>query len=324
MRTRTGWCAALLAGAVALGGCSSTPGDATSAGTSPATTSPATAVPATSAPLTSTVPTSTVATSSSRLASSASGSAGSPAPVTTVAGADGLVGANDPGCRDDRPPVVLLHGTVSTPASNFAALTAALRADGRCVWAVLYGAAFGWGGVGDIDTSAGEVTRFVEEVRARTGAAAVDVVAFSQGALVLRAALQDGLPPGAVRLAVLLAPNYHGTTVPIAARVPAALCPACREQVAGSALLQRLAAGGELAPGVRYTSLLLADDAWVQPVADQAPRGPADVVRTQLLQQLCPDARVDHPSLPGSPDAISWVRQVLDADGAPPRQLACR
>ena len=230
---------------------------------------------------------------------------------------------NDPACRSDLPPVVLLHGTFATPAGDFGRLAPALRASDRCVYAVLYGAAFGYGGIGPITDSARTVGAFVAQVRAATGAEAVDVVAFSQGALVLRAALQNDVPAGSVRLAVLLAPDYHGTSVPIVTKVPAALCPSCAEQVQGSALLRALDAGGELAPGVRYASLLLDDDAWVRPLADQSPRGPADRVRVQILQDACPGADVQHSVLPSSPAAVAWTVAALASGARPARSFAC-
>ncbi|WP_353650739.1 hypothetical protein ABLG96_07480 [Nakamurella sp. A5-74] len=231
---------------------------------------------------------------------------------------------NDPACRSAEPPVVLLHGTFATPAGDFGRLAPALRASGRCVYAVLYGAAFGYGGVGSITDSAQAVGAFIEQVQTTSGAADVDVVAFSQGALVLRAALQGFVPTGTVRLALLLAPDYHGTSVPIVTKVPAALCPSCAEQVRGSALLRSLDAGGELAPGVRYASLLLDDDAWVQPLADQSPRGPADRVRAQLLQDVCPDVQVQHSVLPSAPAAVAWTMAALESDGRPTGRFACR
>ncbi|MEJ7647885.1 MAG: hypothetical protein WKF57_02385 [Nakamurella sp.] len=236
----------------------------------------------------------------------------------------GLDGVNDPHCRTDLPPVVLLHGTFATPAGDFGRLAPVLRASGRCVYAVLYGAAFGYGGVGSITDSAHTVGAFLTQVRTTTGAAEVDVVAFSQGALVLRAALQGSVPGGSVRLALLLAPDYHGTSVPIVTKVPAALCPSCAEQVRGSALLRALDAGGELAPGVRYASLLLDDDAWVQPLADQSPRGTADRVRVQLLQDACPDVQVPHSVLPSSPAAVAWTMATLESAGRPAGRFACR
>jgi triacylglycerol esterase/lipase EstA (alpha/beta hydrolase family) len=219
--------------------------------------------------------------------------------------------------------VVLLHGTVSTPKSNFTPLAARLRSSGHCVYAVLYGAMFGWGGLGDIDVSADQVAAFIEKVRHLSHTDRVDVVAFSQGALVLRDALQRSLDPETVRLAVLLAPNYHGTSVDLVSKVPAAVCASCAEQAADSPLLRRLAQGGELADQVRYASLSTRSDAWVLPVASQAPRGPADRVRSQLLQDACPRVTAGHADLPATPAAITWVLAALQTGGRPPTTFAC-
>lgn len=235
----------------------------------------------------------------------------------------GITGVNDPYCRSSRPPVVLLHGTASTPASNFTPLAARLLASGRCVFAVLYGSVLGLGGIGDIDTSAGEVATFINQVRSTTGEPRVDVVAFSQGALVLRDALQGQLEPATVRVAVLLAPNYHGTTVSLAGKVPAGICPACSQQVTGSALLRRLAAGGELSGSIRYATLSTRQDTWVLPIADQSPRGPADRVRSQLLQDSCPTSTVGHIDLAAAPAALNWTVAALDTDGRPSPTLQC-
>lgn len=226
--------------------------------------------------------------------------------------------------------MVLLHGTFSTPAANFTRLAAALQKSGRCVFAPLYGALFGYGGIGRIEDSAAAVAAFIDEVRKQQRESPgnpqrqVDVVAFSQGALVLRTALQRDLDPATLALVVFLAPNYHGTTIALAAKVPAGACPACAEQAVGSSLLQELAAGGELAPGdLRYATLSISNDAWVRPVSGQSPVGPADRVRRQLLQDACPDVRPEHSSLPSVPAVVNWTIAALDADGRPPTTFSC-
>ncbi|MDQ6659068.1 MAG: lipase family protein, partial [Actinomycetota bacterium] len=179
------------------------------------------------------------------------------------------------------------------------------------------------GGIGDIDASARQASRFIDQVRSTTGAPKIDVVAFSQGALVLRDALQGPLDPATVRVAVLLAPNYHGTSVNLAGRVPSAICPACSQQVKGSVLLRRLNAGGELSGSIRYATLSTRQDSWVLPIADQAPSGPADRVRSQLLQDTCPSAAVGHIDLPAATPALNWALAALDTDGRPPTRFSC-
>jgi triacylglycerol lipase len=232
----------------------------------------------------------------------------------------GLAGVNDPGCRSTEPPVVLLHGSFSTLASNFAALAPALRASGRCVFGLEYGP----GGVDAVRNSATAVTAFVATVREITHADRIDAVGYSQGGLVLRTAMRwDGLA-AAVRVAILIAPSFHGTTSPLARAVPASVCPACADQVAGSALLRDLAAGGDLDGTVRYAVVTTADDVVVTPVSSQIPTGPPDRVRSISVQRACPGTRVDHVALPGYPGVVHWVVAALDADGRPaPAALTC-
>lgn len=231
-----------------------------------------------------------------------------------------LAGVNDPSCTSEQPPVVLLPGTFSTVAGNFASLAAALAADGRCV----YGTNYGLGGVAPVRDSAAAVARFVDDVLGLTGADQVDVVAFSQGGLVLRTALRlDGLADH-VGTAVLIAPTFHGTTSPLLDGVPGLACPACADQTAGSALLTALASGGDLDGAVRYATIASRDDTVVTPVQAQSPDGPADRVTSLVIQDRCPSVRLDHLALPGDARVLGWVRQALATNGRPdPSAFPC-
>ena len=141
--------------------------------------------------------------------------------------------------------MVLLHGTFSTVRSNYAAMIPRLQATGRCV----YGINYGLGGLQSVRSSAQAVAAFIDQVLAVTGAEQVDVIAFSQGGLVLRTALRlDGAAPD-VATAVLIAPTFHGTTSPLIASLPTGACAACADQAAGSSLLADLDAGSTSADG---------------------------------------------------------------------------
>ena len=231
-----------------------------------------------------------------------------------------LPGVNDPSCRSAEPPVVVLPGTFSSVAGNFTPLAVALAADGRCV----YGTNYGLGGVASVRDSAASVAAFVDDVLAAGGGDRVDVVAYSQGGLVLRTALrQDGLADR-VGTAVLIAPTFHGTTSPLLDGVPGALCPACADQIAGSALLTELDAGGDLDGAVRYATIASRDDTVVTPVTTQSPAGPADRVTSLVVQDRCPQVRLDHVALPGDPRVIAWVTAALTTEGRPdPADFPC-
>lgn len=239
-------------------------------------------------------------------------------PLPVVAGTlpdiAGISGVNEPDCRSSHRPVVLLHGTLGSVAASYGPLVTGLRADDRCV----YGLDYGSQGVGPVADSARAFAQLVEAVRRRTGAPTVDVIGYSQGGLVLRTALRfDGLADR-VRVAVLLAPSFHGTDSPLVAQVPAFLCPACRDQTTGSPLLRQLDTGGDLDGSVRYAVLSTRDDTVVTPVSAQPPRGPADRVDTLVVQDRCPAAMIGHVALPAEPGTIAWVLAALDTDGHPP------
>jgi triacylglycerol lipase len=232
----------------------------------------------------------------------------------------GLPGVNDPSCRSNARPVVLLHGTFSTVAANFAALVPALRASGRCV----YGIDYGLGGTRSVTDSARSVATFIDAVLATAGFDQVDVVGFSQGGLVLRTALRQDDAADRVGVAVLIAPSFHGTTSSLLDALPVGACPACGDQIVGSPLLTELNAGGDLDGAVRYAVVSSRDDTIVTPMSSQVPVGPPDRVRSLVVQDQCPGERVEHVSLPADHGVVAWSVDALETDDAPdPAALTC-
>jgi triacylglycerol lipase len=216
--------------------------------------------------------------------------------------------------------VLLLHGSFSTVAGNFPTIARALIASGRCV----YGIDYGDEGRRPIKDSATEVAEFVGQIRTVASAAQVDVVGYSQGGLVLRTALRLNGIAGYVRVGVLIAPSFHGTTSPLATLMPEGVCPACADQAANSTLLTELNAGGDLDGDVRYAVLSTRYDVVVTPVASQVPKGPTDRVRSLVVQDVCPASVVDHLGLPALRGVPSWVVDALATDGRPaPSSLTC-
>jgi triacylglycerol lipase len=239
--------------------------------------------------------------------------------VATLPAVD-LAGVNVPGCRSAHRPVVLLHGSFSTVASNFSALLPTLRAGGRCV----YGVNYGNGGINAVTSSAGQAADLVTAVLTDTGASTVDVIAYSQGGLVLRTALRFNGLADEVSTAVLIAPSWNGTTSRAAASAPASLCPACADQVANSSLLRRLAAGGDMDGTVRYAEISTRADIVVTPISSQIPTGPPDRVRSVVVEDVCSAVVTDHVQLPALRGVIHWSLAALDTDGRPPESaLTC-
>src|SRR3954463_16690743 len=90
-------------------------------------------------------------------------------------------GANDFNCRPSSAhprPVVLVHGTFGNMTDSWQALSPLLKNNGYCVFALNYGGSSGnpLQGYGSIDTSAAQLSTFVNNVLAATGASKVDIV----------------------------------------------------------------------------------------------------------------------------------------------------
>jgi triacylglycerol esterase/lipase EstA (alpha/beta hydrolase family) len=243
-------------------------------------------------------------------------------------------GVNVSGCHPaasgpQQYPVILLPGTLYDMADTWQALGPILADDGWCVFGLNYGATESttlsggriWS-VGDIPTSAGQLATFVGQVLATTGASKVDLVGWSQGGMMPRWYLRFDGGAAYVHDLVGLSPSNHGTTVGgmnalfdaiTALGLPAPLtlaqCLACTQQLAGSAFLQQLNAGGDTLPRVRYTVIETEDDEVVTPYTSAFLSGPA--VTNVTLQDQCPDDHADHLAMPYDSAALQDVVQAL-------------
>jgi triacylglycerol esterase/lipase EstA (alpha/beta hydrolase family) len=236
-------------------------------------------------------------------------------------------GANDFSCRPSAVhpfPVVLVHGTFSN-AGAFSALSPRLQVAGYCVFALDYGCqALGTlvCATGPIEESAQQLAAFVDRVLAATGAARVDLVGHSQGGMMPRYYIDFLGGAARVDRLVGLAPSNHGTTLDGLQNLAGALagavgCDACVEQLAGSAFMSRLNAGGDTRPGVRYTVVESRFDEVVTPFSSTFLSGPA--VTNILLQDHCVLDTTGHLGIVGDPNAIGWVESALDPRIAGPR-----
>ncbi|WP_433606603.1 esterase/lipase family protein [Prescottella agglutinans] len=264
-------------------------------------------------------------------------------PATAAADPVGApAGANDWSCHPSHQhprPVVLVHGTGMSMQETWGALSPSLSSEGYCVFALNYGLAAQSWGTGDIRNSARELAGFVETVRARTGAAQVDIVGHSQGGTMARQYLRfeggaDAADPARnkVHRLVMLGPTTHGTTFNGQQRLIDAFTSlritdertnealagmsiglASYQQLIGSRFLADLNAGRETMPGITYTVIASRTDAVVTP-----PEGsflvPAagSSVRNEWVQDGCPGAAISHVGLTVDPRATFLVRRALD------------
>ena len=229
-------------------------------------------------------------------------------------------GTNDFGCKPPAAhpyPVVLVHGTFENMTESWNVLVPALTRLGYCVYALDYGNSPvpGVNATGDIPTSARQLQTFVEEVLAKTGAAKVSLVGHSQGGMLPRYLIKNLGFADRVDDLVGFSPSNHGTTNPLAAPAGVAGCPACAQQVQGSAFITALNAGDETPGSASYTSIATQNDEVVIPYTS-AFLAPDDAAVTNVtLQDQCPADPVEHVGTQGDPVAIQWALSALGRPG---------
>lgn len=241
-------------------------------------------------------------------------------------------GSNDPTCKltPARPrPVVLVNFTAGS-GWEWGAGSPYLRNSGFCVFSFTYGNItplpnFPVQAVGDIRRSAAELAAFVDQVRAQTGVAKVDLVGWSQG---------GGMTPhyylnflgGAAKVDqfVGIAPGNHGADGSglfrmdglgiVLQPVALALLPAFGQQVGGTALANEVYAQGDTRPGPHYTTLITKYDEIATPYTNQYLVGPN--ATNILLQDGCALDKSEHLSIGFSERTWRFVVNALAPDEA--------
>ena len=219
-------------------------------------------------------------------------------------------------------PVVLVHGTFGNMTDSWEALSPLLANAGYCVYALNYGGSSPGNPIqatGPIETSARQLSAFVDKVLASTGARKVDIVGHSQGGMMPRYYIRFLGGAAKVDTLVGLAPSNHGTTLFGLTTLEAAFgaggslpgCAACGEQMAGSAFLTKLNAGHETEPGVRYTVIEGRYDEVVTPYTS-AFLAPGPNVRNVTLQDGCTSDLGDHLAIIYDRRALAYTMNALD------------
>ncbi|MFJ2936212.1 lipase family alpha/beta hydrolase [Streptomyces sp. NPDC087219] len=213
--------------------------------------------------------------------------------------AERLSPAPPPSVTPGRRPVVLLHGFVDN-RSVFVVLRRSLGRSGRdCVESLNYSPL-----TCDLRAAAELLGRRVDEIRARTGHAEVDIVGHSLGGLIARYYVQRLGGDSRVRTLVTLGTPHSGTSVaPLADAHPLV-----RQMRPGSEVLRELAAPS---PGCRTRFVSFWSD------LDQI-MVPAETARLDHPDLLVHNVRVSgigHLALPVHPTVAAGVREALDAGG---------
>lgn len=245
-------------------------------------------------------------------------------------------GWNDYSCKPSTThprPVVLVHGTFGNSVDNWLGLAPYLVNRGYCVYSLDYGQLPGvpfFNGLGPIDKSAGQLQTFVDKVLAATGATKADLVGHSQGGMMPRYYLKFLGGAAKVNTLVGLAPDNHGTTLnglanllpyfPGAEDLLSTATPGLADQVAGSAFLTKLNAGGDTVAGVHYTVIATKYDEVATPYNSQFLTG--SDVHNVLLQNLCSVDLSEHVAI-GLLDRIAFHEAANALDPAHATATTC-
>ena len=110
-----------------------------------------------------------------------------------------------------------------------------------------------------------------------------------------------------------LAPSNHGTTNQ-SGQWAQSWCPACAEQMAGSAFLTALNSGDESPGAVSYTQIETRYDEVVTPYTSAFLAPDTDVTNV-TLQDKCPLDSSDHLGVGHDPIALRWIEDALGHAG---------
>lgn len=208
---------------------------------------------------------------------------------------------------DQPDPVVIVNGTFG-PAFFYEPLAKRLRADDQEAFIFELTNL----GTGDIAATAQDLAAFVGDVRARTGAAKVDLVGHSQGGLVARQYVKYLGGDSTVDSVVSLGAPHYGTAVAnIADFFGGGDClgiVACQQMAVGSDFVNTLNDGDDTIGAVRYTNLYTSLDELVRPVDNAALQDGATNVR---IQSQCPFRLVEHVGLALDGTVYSGIHDAL-------------
>lgn len=217
---------------------------------------------------------------------------------------------------DSSDPVVIVNGTFG-PAFFYEPLAERLRHDDHEVFIFELTNL----GTGDIAGTAQDLSAFVADVRARTGAEKVDLVGHSQGGLVARQYVKYLGGDSTVDSLVSLGAPHYGTAVAnIAEFFGAGNClgiVACQQMAVGSDFVNALNDGDDTIGAVRYTNLYTSLDELVRPVENAALQDGATNLR---IQSQCPFRPVAHVGLALDGTVYSGIHDALAGE---PVSLNC-
>lgn len=148
----------------------------------------------------------------------------------------------------------------------------------------------------DIAATAPSLATFIDQVRASTGSAKVDVVNHSQSGLLTRHVIKYLGGASKIDTVISLSGLHQGSTLANLGQVLGLNCLGvviCQQLLPGSTYLTNLNAGTQAYPGIHYVNIASTSDVLAIPYSNNYMTGTGDITN-RVLQSQCPLRFVGH------------------------------
>ncbi|KAF9935838.1 hypothetical protein BGZ75_001799 [Mortierella antarctica] len=250
------------------------------------------------------------------------------------------VGFNDWSCKPSRAhprPLILVHGLIGNGWDNWLYMAPRFVAKGYCVFSLTYGELPGiplLAGLDKMETSAAQLSVFVDKVLAATNTTKVNLLGHSQGSLMPRYYLRFLGGASKVDKYAAFGTIAYGTTLlgiypflsslglydPVK-KIIDPVCKSCFQFLENSPFLQNLNAGGDTVPGVSYKFIVSKFDQVVTPYTNGQLKDKNALVQNVVLQNLCAVDLSDHVLQMADPIVFHAANAFFD--GAAPQNVNC-
>lgn len=223
-----------------------------------------------------------------------------------------IIGPASPAHAAAKDPVIVVPGFTTGPIVSIGYLPLVERLEGAGYDVTLL--VYPDYGLGDIHANAQRLANTVASVRARTGAAKVDLVAHSMGGLVSRDYVKNLGGSTKVDSLITMGTPHYGTDLAVLAKfLTFGSCigiTACNQMARGSSFLNSLNAGDDTIGNVSYTNIASVNDGIVQPFTTSFLANDGNNTNVKVQKQ-CPLRSVGHVALPYDGTVYSGIQDAL-------------
>ncbi|KAF9582676.1 hypothetical protein BGW38_010898 [Lunasporangiospora selenospora] len=249
-------------------------------------------------------------------------------------------GFNDWSCKPSKAhptPIVLVHGLIGNGWDNWLYMAPRFVLKGYCVFSLTYGKLPGIpliAGLDSMETSAQQLSTFIDKVLTSTNSTKVNLLGHSQGSLMPRYYLKFLNGASKVDKYAAFGTIAYGTNLSglvdlakaigifdTVKKVIDPVCKSCLQFLEGSDFLKKLNEGGDTVPGVQYKYIVSAFDQVVTPYTNGYLRDKNPLAKNVKLQDLCMVDLSDHVLQMADPIVFHSINSFFDSKA--PQTVNC-